>query len=110
VRHRRTGLAWDWHEFVAVPDHLLTWRNQGVLEIELCDPMTSLPTGKWVKPEPMRYITHRGHLMRTPDNWGGPMRSLVWWFFLKVMDREWWVRFLDEFGTPSPVARVRRGG
>lgn len=95
-----TGLSLDWNEFIAVPDHLLTWRNSGQLQIALCDPTTGMPNGEFAPAEPSRYIIHRGHLMRTADNWGGPMRSLVWWFFLKTMDREWWVRFLDKFGTP----------
>lgn len=98
------GLLWDWDEWIAVPDHLLRWQR-GVLKIELCDATTSLGTGEYVHAEPNRYITHRGHFLRTPDNWGGPMRSLCWWFFLKTMDREWWVRFLDKYGTPFTVAK-----
>jgi hypothetical protein len=33
------------------------------------------------------------------------MRSLVWWFFLGLMDRDWWVRFLDKYGTPFMVGK-----
>lgn len=96
---------WQWNEFIRVPDHLLTWRDRGQMQIQLCDPSTSQPNGQFVLPEPTRYLIHRGHLMETADSWGGPMRTLIWWSFLKLMNREWWVRFLDKFGTPFTVAR-----
>jgi phage gp29-like protein len=98
------GLRYDWNEIVQVPDHLFRWTN-GYLEIEEVDPCTHRPNGRFFRPETNRYITHRGHLLRTPDNWGGPMRSLVWWFFLGIMDRDWWVRFLDKFGAPFMVGK-----
>lgn len=98
------GLALDWDSLAAVPDHLFRW-TEGVLQIEETDAKTGCLTGSFVRPDPARYITHRGHLLRTADNWGGPMRALSWWFFLKVMDREWWVRFLDKFGTPFMVGK-----
>lgn len=98
------GLAYDWAEMIAVPDHLLRW-SRGVLEVELIDPEGRRPSGKYVELDPARYITYKGHLLKTADNWGGPMRALAWWFFLKVMDREWWVRFLDKFGTPFMVGK-----
>lgn len=101
------GLVYDWGDIVAVPDHLFRF-TCGTLEIAAVDPATRRPTGHFFKPEATRYITHRGHLMRHPDCWGGPMRALAWWFFLKVMDREWWVRFLDRFGTPFPVAKFEK--
>lgn len=99
-----TGLAWDWSEMLPVPDHLLTW-PRGELRIKAVSQSTGQVTGETLQLDRRRYVIHRGHLMRTPDNWGGPMRALVWWFFLKVMDREWWVRFLDKFGTPFTVAK-----
>ena len=98
------GLRYDWAEITPVPDHLFRW-TEGHLQIEGFDPASRKPNGVWSRPDPARYITHRGHLLRTPDTWGGPMRALMWWFFLKTMDREWWVRFLDRFGTPFPVAQ-----
>jgi phage gp29-like protein len=50
-----------------------------------------------------RYIVHRGHLMKTPDNWGGPLRALVFWYLFSTQDREWWARFLERFGSPFLV-------
>lgn len=98
------GLKYDWRDIVAVPDTLFRWTS-GFLEIEEVDATTRRPNGRFFRPEPSRYLTHRGHLLRTPDCWGGPMRSLVWWFFLGIMDRDWWVRFLDKFGTPFMVGK-----
>jgi phage gp29-like protein len=101
------GLRYDWRDIVPVPDTLFRWTN-GVLEIQEVSEKTRQLEGEWFRPEPSRYITHRGHLMRSPDCWGGPMRALVWWFFLGIMDREWWVRFLDKFGTPFMVGKFEK--
>jgi phage gp29-like protein len=98
------GLQYDWADIAPVPDHLFRWTT-GKLEIAEVSPVTRQLTGNFFTPSPTRYITHRGHLLRHPDNWGGPMRALVWLFFLKTMDREWWTRFLDKFGTPFMVGK-----
>lgn len=103
------GVTFDLGEMTAVPDHLLRWTS-GHLEIQEVDVTTRQPTGQFFRPDPVRYITHRGHLLgsKLPDNWGGPMRALLWWFLLKTMDREWWARFLDKFGTPFTVAKFEK--
>jgi len=101
------GLVYDWADIVPVPDYLFRW-SMGFLEIGEINPVSRKPDGKFLRPDAGRYITHRGHMLKTPDNWGGPMRSLVWWFFLKVMDREWWARFLDKYGTPFTVAKFEK--
>jgi phage gp29-like protein len=101
------GLTYDWGDVSPVPDYLMRWTT-GRLELAEIDPMTRLRNGVFFRPETSRYITHRGHLLRHPDCWGGPMRALMWWFLLKTMDREWWVRFLDRFGTPFPVAKFEK--
>ncbi|WP_043586296.1 phage portal protein family protein [Geminisphaera colitermitum] len=51
------------------------------------------------------YIIHRGHSLSAPDNWGGPMRSIVFWWLFGSMDREWWARFLEKYGTPFIVGK-----
>lgn len=101
------GLKLDWGEIAPVPDYLFRW-SEGYLQLEGFDPVSRKPNGQWSRPDPKRYITHRGHLLRTPDTWGGPMRALMWWFLLKAQDRDWWVRFLDRFGTPFPVAQFSK--
>ena len=47
-----------------------------------------------------RYILHRGHVMPTPDTWGGPMRALLFWWLLRSMSRQWWAQFLERYGQP----------
>lgn len=101
------GLVYDWADIVPVPDYLFRW-SMGYLEVGEINPQSRKPDGKFLRPDAGRYITHRGHLLKTPDNWGGPMRSLLWWFFFKVMDREWWARFLDKYGTPFTVAKFEK--
>jgi phage gp29-like protein len=103
----RPGIAYDLASLRPVPDTLLDFQD-GSMRIELCDSSTGMPSGQFILPEPERYITHRGHLLSMPDNWGGPMRSLLYWFFLGIMDREWWSRFLDKFGTPFFLGKFDR--
>jgi hypothetical protein len=56
--------------------------------------------------DPMRHMVHRGHLLSLPDNWGGPMRSILPWWLLATMDRDWWARYLELYGTPFIVAKA----
>lgn len=97
------GLTFDWGVIRHVPVELARWTN-GYLELERVDPVTRLPTGEWFRPG-AAYIAHTGNLLPTPPTWGGPIRGLIWWFFLKTMTRDWWVRFLERFGTPFPVGK-----
>lgn len=92
---------------VPVPHDLLDFQN-GRLRVKDTD-SAGRPLGTTSEPTPQRYIIHRGHLLTTPDNWGGPMRSLVFWWLLGTMDREWWGRFLDRYGSPFPVGKVDSG-
>jgi phage gp29-like protein len=86
-------------ELVPVDPQLLDFTT-GWLMIRRTDPISHFPTGELMAPDPNRYIIHRGHLLSTPDHWGGPMRALLFWWLLGAMNREWWGRFLDRFGTP----------
>lgn len=90
-------------KLIPVPDQLLDF-TLGRLRIRATNELGQ-PTGQYYEPSPDRYITHRGHLMSAPDTRGGPMRSLVWWWLLSTMDREWWGRFLDRFGMPFAVGK-----
>jgi hypothetical protein len=55
--------------------------------------------------DPNRFITHRGHLLSAADFWGGPMRSILFWWLLRSMSRDWWARFLERFGAPFLVGK-----
>lgn len=98
VRYAPVG----WHP---VPYHLLDWTD-GRLQIWDADPVFGQRAGTRAEPETPRYIVHRGHLLTNiPDNWGGPMRAALFWYLFAIMDRDWWVRFLDRFGAPFIVGR-----
>ena len=99
----RPGVRYDIWRLVPVPHDLLDF-SQGVLRIKLTD-AEGRPTGQLQEVDAERYIVHRGHLLTTPDHWGGPMRSLVMWWLLGTMDREWWARFLDRYGGPFVVGK-----
>jgi len=87
-----------------VPHHLLDYRD-GCLKLRRIAP-GGARTEEFFKPDPVRYIIHRGHLLTShPDKWGGPMRAALFWFLFKTMNREWWARFLDRFGAPFLVGK-----
>jgi phage gp29-like protein len=50
--------------------------------------------------DPARYIIHRGHTLPVPDQFGGPMRSILFWWLLRTMSRQWWANLLERFGVP----------
>lgn len=96
-------IRYELAELVPVPHELLDFRN-GYLQIRETD-ATGRPTGGVQDIDPTRYIVHRGHTLSMPDNWGGPLRCLVFWWLLGTMDREWWGRFLDKYGMPFLVGK-----
>jgi phage gp29-like protein len=104
----RADLPFALKSLVPVPHHLLDF-SSGAMRIYNVDPATGaiLSTSRPV--DPARYIVHRGHILSTPDNWGGPMRSLLFWWLLSTMGREWWARFLDRYGSPFLVGHYDRG-
>lgn len=101
------GLSYELARLVPVPHDLLDFTD-GRLRIRDTDE-SGRPLSTFHDPDSNRYIVHRGHLLTTADNWGGPMRSLVFWWLLGTMDREWWARFLDRYGAPFTVAKYDAG-
>lgn len=54
-----------------------------------------------------RHIVHRGHLLAgVRDNWGGPMRSIVFWWLMSVLGRDWFARAMERYGSPFPVGKT----
>ena len=88
-------------ELVAVPSYLLDWKA-GHIVIRDTDSIGKV-LDTWHDPDPERYIVHRGHLLGTPDNYGGPLRSLVFWWLASTQNRDWWLRFLERHGFPFLV-------
>lgn len=91
----------DHPEFRQVPLELYDCRLRALRIKDVDETGTPLATTHY--PDPNRYLVHRGHMMMAPDNWGGPMRALVFWYLFSTQDREWWARFLERFGAPFLV-------
>ena len=94
-------------KLVPVPDQLIDFRT-GKLMLRITDPETGYPTGEIMPADESRYLIHRGHLLSVPDNWGGPMRSLIFWWFFSVLDRDGWARFLERYGSPFLVGKYEQ--
>jgi len=110
---RVPGLRYELAELIAVPHQLLTYvSNQqdatGRLKVRETNQL-GYPTGSTNDVDGNRYIVHRAHLLSTHDLWGGPMRSILFWWLLGNMDREWWARFLERYGSPFIVGKYRQG-
>lgn len=97
------GVGFRLKELAQVPHRLLDF-SSGALRIRQVD-ARGYPASATAAPDPSRYIVHRGHLLSAPDHFGGPMRAIVFWWLLSVMDRGWWARFLDRFGSPFLVGK-----
>lgn len=105
---RRPGIRFELAELVPVPPRLLSF-VMGRLQIYKTLPDTGSVSGERMEIDPSRYIIHRGHLLTSPDWWGGPMRSLVFWWLFKNMSRDWWANFLERFGAPFIVSKYNQG-
>jgi phage gp29-like protein len=87
---------------VPVPHTLLDFQS-GVLKIR--DGLDPENNEKAAIADPDHYIVHRGNLMSLPDQWGGPMRSVLFWWLLSTCNRGWWSRFLEKYGAPFIVGK-----
>lgn len=87
-----------------VPHDLLEYRN-GYLQLRTTSD-EGVPDGGCVDMDPMRYIVHRGHLLRAlPDCWGGPGRALLFYWFMAAAGRSWWARGLERDSAPFLVGK-----
>lgn len=98
------GLIYDLAELVPVPHHLLDFR-EGRPRIHKVDPTTGTVLHEFEELDPVKYLVHRGHLLSFPDNFGGPFRSIVFWWLLSALGKDWWARFLDKYGSPFLVGK-----
>jgi hypothetical protein len=54
--------------------------------------------------DPARHVVHRGHdLVEFRDNWGGPGRSLLYWWLFRQLGRAWFAKGMQNYGTPWPI-------
>ena len=94
----RPGGGFALKALVPVHYQLLDY-SQGAMRIfDVDDTGMPLHTSHEVTPE--RYIVHHCDLMPAPDNWGGAMRSILFWWLLRTMSRQWWADLLERFGVP----------
>ncbi len=99
VPSHRPGWRFELADLIPVPYRLLDF-STGTLRIRDVGPDGEC-LGTTHAPDPLQYIVHRGHLLvSVPDTWGGPLRAIVFWWLFAVMDRDWWARFLERFGSP----------
>lgn len=100
----RLGWRYEIAELRPVPHIHLAW-PYGVFSIKDTDDDGHF-LGTFTEPSYRNHIVHRGHLLASvPDWWGGPMRAIIFWWLFATMDRDWWARFLDRFGSPFLVGK-----
>lgn len=100
----KPGWRYELGAILPVPHVHLAW-PLGVFSIRDTDADGNF-LGTFTVPNPSRYVCHKGHLLSSvPDYWGGPMRALVFWWLFATMDRDWWARFLDRFGSPFLIGK-----
>lgn len=93
------GWRYEIGELRPVPHIHLAW-PYGVFSIKDTDADGHF-LGTFSEPSTRHHIVHTGHLLTSvPDYWGGPMRAIIFWWLFATMDRDWWARFLDRFGSP----------
>jgi hypothetical protein len=99
------GVRFDLADMIPVRMELLYFDARGPLRIWDVDPETHSITATNQCVDPMRYVLHRGHLLGDQDHRGGPLRSLVFWWLFSGYNRDWWVRFIDKYGSPFMVGK-----
>lgn len=54
------------------------------------------------------HIIHRGNMMSPtiPPNFGGHMRSILFWWLLATQDRDWWALMMQKYGSPFILGKA----
>lgn len=105
--YRPTSRGYSLDKIIPIPYQLLDYTT-GLLRIYDTDP-DGRPLSTSHDPDPSRYIIHRGHVMPIPDTWGGPFRSILFWWLLRTMSRQWWANFIERFGIPFMLGKFDTG-
>lgn len=95
------------HRLVAVPHFLEDFRT-GTIMLRRQDERGAAIDDVYPI-DPRRHVVHRGNLLNAPDNWGGPMRSLLVLWLVRTCNREWWARNAERWGMPFPVGKYPAG-
>ncbi len=102
--YRPSGTGFELADLVPVHYQLLDY-STGELRIKDVDPVSRRPLNSTHRADPNIYIVHRSTLLPNPDNWGGAMRGILFWWLFKNMDRQWWASLLERFGIPFMVGK-----
>lgn len=100
---QKPGRRFDLAGLKPVNYRLVSYAIKRSLQIQ--DVRNGVPAGTYHDPDRWSYIVHRGHLLTSPDYWGGPMRAILFWWLFATMDRDWWARFIERFGAPFLVGK-----
>lgn len=95
---RSTAAGFVLDRVVPVHYQLLDYRTGALRIFDVDGNGRAQPTSH--EADPNRYIVHRGHVLPLPDQWGGPFRSILFWWLLRTMSRQWWADLLERFGVP----------
>jgi phage gp29-like protein len=101
----KEGVRYELWMMNPVPYNDISYELTGRLMLRKLDQHSGWVTGQYEEPDPNRYIIHKSHFLSHADYWGGPMRSIMFWWLLRSMDRDWWARFLERYGSPFLVGK-----
>ena len=85
-------------DVIPVPYQLLDYSSGSLRIFDTDENGTPLQSSH--EPDSDRYIVHRVNNLPIPDQWGGPMRSILFWILLRTMSRQWWADLLERYGNP----------
>lgn len=59
-------------------------------------------------PDPEVHIVHRGNILcpSIPPNFGGQIRSILFWWLLASQDRDWWALMMQKYGSPFILGKA----
>jgi len=59
-------------------------------------------------PNPEIHIIHRGNILcpSIPPNFGGQIRSILFWWLLATQDRDWWAMMMQKYGSPFILGKA----
>ena len=59
-------------------------------------------------PDPEVHIIHRGNILcpSIPPNFGGQIRSILFWWLLATQDRDWWALMMQKYGSPFILGKA----
>lgn len=93
-------------DLIPVHYQLLDWQT-GRMRIQMVNQDGTINQSEYINPDPSRYLIHRGCDLPVPDQWGGPMRALLFWWLLRSMSRQWWADFIERYGRPILLGKYR---